>query len=614
MKQIFLFCTLPLLFCLFSCVKTDSVSEPSPVSATWQGDTSHFIETDGGGFSLNSSYTSGEATVYMPVAGLSGQTFRFTLITSLNPSSRNYARVYLWSERPDTSDPGEAFFIRLGYTKDNVSLCRQTGTKTPKVLIEGEEGLLGAAGSEVSVRVTVDKSGVFRLFTRLEGKDERLEGEYAGKEALPSGSGYFMLNCKFTKSGRNAFAFNGMSVNAGTEEGDDGTGGSDIPGADAPVLNEVRVLSSVSVRCVFDRPVNCASAVFRLLGEPVAQQALSADKKQVTLTLTAPLEKGKSYELQWTGIKADAGEAEAGGTFRFVYPETGDSGGDSGEGSTDIHAADLVVNEILFDPFAGASEYFELYNRTPEALDVSRLAVTTRKESGELRGLYPLGEVKTPVAPGGYLVLTKQKAGVLSFYTVLSEETVCEVSKLPVLSNQSATLVLLDKASGEVIDEVSYSSRWHSALSGDTKGVSLERISPDADSQEPGNWASASAAAGYGTPGYPNSQSVPVPDAAPGKISFGAPVKENEGYSMAYTLDEAGYLYKSTVFDAGGKAVAEVASGETLSVAGTIRWNGQTKNGKEARPGLYIWLVEVFHPSGTTGTFYTNGKSTRRNR
>ncbi len=600
MKQIFPFCIFPLLFCLFSCVKTDSVSEPFPVSATWQGDTSQFIETDGGGFSLNSSYTSGEATVYMPVAGLAGQTFRFTLITSLNPSSRNYARVYLWSERPDTSDPGEAFFIRLGYTKDNVSLCRQTGTKTPKVLIDGQQGLLEAGSSEVSVRVTADESGAFRLFTRLAGAEERQEGEYAGKEALPSGPGYFMLNCKFTKSGRNAFDFSGVSVNAGTEEGGDGTGGTDIPAADAPVLEEVRVLSPLSVCCVFDRPVNCASAVFRLAGALVAEQSLSTDKKQITLTLTAPLEKGKSYELQWTGIKAEGGGAETGGTFRFVYPETGDSGGNSGEGSTDIHAADLVINEILFDPFAGAAEYFELYNRTSEALDVSGLAVATRKETGELRSLYALAEIKTPIAPGGYLVLTKQKAGVVPFYTVLSEETVCEVGKLPVLSNQSATLVLVDKESGEVIDEVSYSSRWHSALSGDTKGVSLERISPDADSQEPGNWASASAAAGYGTPGYRNSQSAPVPDAAPGKISFGAPVKENEGYSLAYTLDEAGYLYKSTVFDAGGKAVAEVASGETSSVAGTIRWNGRMKSGKPARPGLYIWQVEVYHPSGKT--------------
>lgn len=600
MKQIFPFCTLSLLFCILSCVETGSLAEPSPVSAAWQGDTSHFIETDGGGFSLNSSYISGEATVYMPVAGLAGQIFRFTLTTSLNPSSRNYARVYLWSERPDTSDPGEAFFIRLGYTKDNVSLCRQTGTKTPKVLIDGEEGLLGASYSEVSVRVTVDESGVFRLFTRLAGAEERQEGEYAGKEALPSGSGYFMLNCKFTKSGRSAFAFNGVSVNAGTEEGGDGTGGTDIPATGAPVLDEVRVLSPVSVCCVFDRPVNCASAVFRLSGEAVALQALSADKKQVTLTLTAPMEKGKSYELSWKGIKAAAGEAEAGGSFRFVYPETGNSGGVTGGGSADIHAGDLVINEILFDPFAGASEYFELYNRSPEALDVSRLAVTTRKESGELRGLYSLGEVTTPVAPGGYLVLTKQKAGVLPFYTVLSEETVCEVGKLPVLSNQSATLVVLDKESGEVIDEVSYSSRWHSALSGGTKGVSLERISPDGDSQEPGNWVSASAAAGYGTPGYQNSQSAPEPDASPGKISFGTPEKESGGYCLPYTLDEAGYLCKSTVFDAGGKSVAEVASGETLSVAGTIRWNGKTKSGKPARPGLYIWQVEVYHPSGKT--------------
>ena len=38
------------------------------------------------------------------------------------------------------------------------------------------------------------------------------------------------------------------------------------------------------------------------------------------------------------------------------------------------------------------------------------------------------------------------------------------------------------------------------------KGVALERIDPDAATQDAANWTSASETVGYGTPGYQNSQ------------------------------------------------------------------------------------------------------------
>lgn len=227
MKQIFSILAILLLFCMSACQSIEVLDKPVVLSMKWNGDTSEFQESDNGDMWLSSQEGSGEALVYMPVDGpATGMKYEFDLYAELNPSSANYARVYLWSEEPDTQDPGEAFFVRLGYTKDNVCLCHQTGNKKAKVLITGREGIMNAAASEVSVRVTAEEDGTFHLYTRMEFEDDYTEeGTHTYADGVPAGKGYFMLNCKFTKKGSNAFAFENISVEplkGGNEPPDDG--------------------------------------------------------------------------------------------------------------------------------------------------------------------------------------------------------------------------------------------------------------------------------------------------------------------------------------------------------------------------------------------------------
>src|SRR5690606_37357706 len=57
-----------------------------------------------------------------------------------------------------------------------------------------------------------------------------------------------------------------------------------------------------------------------------------------------------------------------------------------------------------------------------------------------------------------------------------------------------------------VIDEFAYSEKMNSPFLANAEGVSLERMSFSAGTNEKDNWHSASSEAGYGTPGYKNSQ------------------------------------------------------------------------------------------------------------
>ncbi len=90
-------------------------------------------------------------------------------------------------------------------------------------------------------------------------------------------------------------------------------------------------------------------------------------------------------------------------------------------------------------------------------------------------------------------------------YLVKNPEAILSINSLPSFPDDKGFVLLLNQQ-GDIADEVNYSADWHFKLIDNTEGVSLERIDPDGPSQNALNWHSAASTAGYGTPGYKNSQ------------------------------------------------------------------------------------------------------------
>lgn len=267
-----------------------------------------------------------------------------------------------------------------------------------------------------------------------------------------------------------------------------------------------------------------------------------------------------------------------------------------------VEPKEFIFNELLPNPFAGGSEYFELYNRSDRSLPLSGLSVAVRKTDGTLSTRYPLSSINTLIEPDGYAVLTKSIEGVADFYMVTSPASLFEISKLPILANTSSTLVLFRTEDGTIIDEVSYSSKWHASSIKDQKGVALERIDPEAETQSPSNWTSASATAGYGTPGYRNSQSdISFPNEPDKPTGIEAPewVPGSKHYKITYYLDQPGYSCRAFVFNTIGQRVAEIANHELLGLSGELTWDGASLAGSHLRTGVYIFYAELYHTSGT---------------
>ena len=257
---------------------------------------------------------------------------------------------------------------------------------------------------------------------------------------------------------------------------------------------------------------------------------------------------------------------------------------------------EIVFNELLPNPYVGGSEYIELYNRSDRALPVSTLSLAVRKSDGTLSTRYPLSPLTQLLEGESYLLLTKEVEAVTAFYDIVTPSALCQVAKLPILANTASTLVLFRTADGVVIDEVSYSSKWHATFVKNEKGVALERIDPDAETQDEKNWSSALASTGGGTPGYQNSQYLNLSSDEPTGIETPVWIAETGNYRISYLLDQPGYYCRAFVFNTSGIRVAEISNHELLGTSGELIWNGMGQNGRSLSPGVYIFYAEVYHP------------------
>lgn len=258
---------------------------------------------------------------------------------------------------------------------------------------------------------------------------------------------------------------------------------------------------------------------------------------------------------------------------------------------------DIIINELLPEPFVDGSEYIELYNRSEQELSLKDVCISTRKTDGSLNTRYPLEAYPQTLQAGDYLLLTKSIEGVENFYSLPASLNWLEC-KLPVLSNTGSTVVLYRGEGEIIIDEVSYSPKWHAPTVKNKKGVALERKDPDKDSQNADNWTSAASSAGFGTPGLENSQYLNG-DTETYSEEIDDPIYQPTGtFQIPYRLNQSGYMARGWIFDLSGRKVALIADNTSLGTQGYLEWNGKGRDGSPVNTGIYIIYLELWHPGG----------------
>ncbi len=272
-----------------------------------------------------------------------------------------------------------------------------------------------------------------------------------------------------------------------------------------------------------------------------------------------------------------------------------------------LSPGDLVINEVLFNPFPEGSDYVEIYNNSEKEISFNRLYLASRNNDLELIQLYPLSSSREKFFPHTYRVLTKDTNGVFPYFNIKCKSCFLQMDKSPSFNNDEDYVVLLDE-NLQVIDEFHYTDKMHSPLFADEEGVSLERISFSGATNDPKNWHSASTNSGYGTPGYENSQfdleNIHEPSVTFSSESFSPNFDGyNDDYRIHYELESPGYIGNIWIFDSTGRLVLKLAENEILGTSGEFVWNGNDETGHRQNLGVYVIVVEFFNTQGKVERF-----------
>ena len=285
-----------------------------------------------------------------------------------------------------------------------------------------------------------------------------------------------------------------------------------------------------------------------------------------------------------------------------------DCWGNGLEGSFDVRfavpeeaeAGDLIINEVLFNPFNDGTDFVEIYNRSQK-----NISIEGWKLGNESNGIPDNFEdlIETPIIlfPGEYMVFTESVIGVTGFYENAAEQRIFEVDDLPTYGNNEGVVVLVDSLFTQS-DRFAYDDDLHYVLIDDTDGVSLERIDFFRPSDDETNWHSASSLEGFATPGYENSQYFA--EDPNGVLSTSPEVfsPDNDGFEdvllISFDMEQPGFTASIRVFDDGGRPIKELMNNELIGTTGSISWNGETDDNRKAPIGMYIIWFEAFHPDG----------------
>ncbi|WP_163715967.1 T9SS type B sorting domain-containing protein [Mangrovibacterium lignilyticum] len=269
-------------------------------------------------------------------------------------------------------------------------------------------------------------------------------------------------------------------------------------------------------------------------------------------------------------------------------------------------AGDVLINEVLFNPYPDCSDFVEVVNVSDKNLRTDHLFIASRDGEGNLKKISPFTTSAEYFEGGAYLLLSEQPDTLVMLYPQTCPENFLR-AELPGFSNDGGTVVLVDD-SLNVIDEFTYSDKMHHPLLADENGVSLERKSLLKETNDISNWASAAVVVGFATPGCPNSMQEET-DAKGNSITFEPKVisPNNDGYNdfmtIHFELSEPEWMITVLVFDGAGHLVDQPMKNATVGQIGDLKWEGKRSNGQQLAAGIYVFYLEMINLSGQREVF-----------
>ena len=364
----------------------------------------------------------------------------------------------------------------------------------------------------------------------------------------------------------------------------------------SPLLLRTFAIDSLTVVAVFNKGLDSTISAIPLryeLNAGIGVPSLAIPQpplfRQVILTLQKPLHSAQVYTLLAREIRDCSGN-----TAPLAQEVKAGLASPPAEGQ-------VRINEILFDPAPGGVDYAELFNRGPGIVDMQNIYMGNRN-NGLAGSLVKCSEIPWFLFPGEYIALTENSDIVQREYASARKDRILEVKSMPSLPDDKGTCIILN-AQGRELDQFSYLDDYHFPLLSAKEGVSLERIDPSANTQDPANWHSAATDAGKGTPGYRNSQyrqdaiSSGEIDISPSTFSPDLDGRDDL-LMIRYQFPAPGYTCSIIIYDHTGRPVRYLVRNNLCGLQGFFQWNGLDEKAMRLPAGIYYLVTEIITMDG----------------
>lgn len=555
---------------------TDDLSE-------WSGDIAEFKVNENMQLQLNAS-DAGETFIYRSsTIGFDTVSFSMYHLLDFAPSDNNRSRTYIALSDIDLS-VARGYFIEIGENGSSDGLnfyYLESGIES--LIASATMGSLANEPAQVKIQIDIYPNGLWSVKTNYEGEDfATLELEFLDDQFSMAESMFFGLSCKFSASRADKFFYDDLKIQKF------------VPDLTPPEVTGVIPLNSNELIVTFSEPV-LESEASRIenynlnngVGNPNSIAQIGAFGNQYRLSFVSAFDASKMYSLEVSGISDLNDNFMLDQTVPFffaVFPVKGD----------------LLVSEILFDPYPNGEDFIEIYNKSNKNIDLDGLTIlNTQNEESKI-----ITDLTLP--PNTYLALTEEVDFLFQEYKPETGARI-ELQELPAFNNDSGNITIINN-SGIVLDSFNYNENQHFQLIDDTEGVSLERISFVLEANEDNIWQSASESVRFATPGYENSNAVSITEDAKNfellTESFSPNQDGNDDLMILnFNLEKSGYVANITIYDASGFKIKELSNNELLGNQGVITWDGTSDENQLADLGIYILIGKVFHPDGETKNF-----------
>ncbi|HED07076.1 MAG TPA: hypothetical protein ENI57_03065, partial [Ignavibacteria bacterium] len=152
----------------------------------------------------------------------------------------------------------------------------------------------------------------------------------------------------------------------------------------------------------------------------------------------------------------------------------------------------MLINEIMYAPETGNTEWIELINNSNESLNLKNWSISDILPSPTKNFI---ATTNLLLNPDEFLILTKDSSFFNRYPDIKSQVKIVNFGSL---GNTKDGIIVYDFR-GAIIDSIFYSSNW-----GGGNGFSLERISTDNPTNDSTNWTT-SLSVNHSTPGKTNS-------------------------------------------------------------------------------------------------------------